>query len=106
MHHLAYYASLLPPQFLVCCKITAKGINYRTLQGKQKALQDLQRNIQDSGYVDRYDRQLGIAGYVQKLDISAGRVNSGMLIHSIVLVSDIIRLHSSARHIISVIVSL
>lgn len=106
MHHLAYYISLLSPQFLVCCKITAEGINCVTLQEKQKALQDLQRNIQDSGYLDRCGGQLAIAGFVQRLRISAEKVSSGMITPSIVLVSNIIRLHSSVRRIVSIIVPL
>lgn len=38
-----------------------------------------------------------------KLDISAEEVSSGMITDSIVLVSDIIRLHCSLKHIGSVI---
>lgn len=41
-----------------------------------------------------------------KLDISAEKVSSGMITDSIVLVSDIIRLHCLVRHTVSIIVSL
>lgn len=41
-----------------------------------------------------------------KLDISAEKASSGMITDSIVLVSDIIRLHCLVRHVLSIIVRL
>lgn len=104
MHCLAYTSSL-PLQFQVCCKIASGGINYRTLQEEQKALPALQRSIWDSRYLDRCGGQFGIAGYVQKLDISAEKFSSGMVTYSIVL-PGIIRLHSSVRCMVSIIIRL